>query len=88
MSCNAQTILAEFNRNLNYVNEVEKVTTAHTIKLKAEINAVFDRHVTVLEQHQAKLLEEAGSKCNASLKEVWSQKEYVERIVEDATSAL
>ena len=88
MSRNAQTILTEFNRNLNYVNEVEKVTTAHTIKLKAEINAVFDRHVTALEQHRAKLLEEADSKCNASLKEVWSQKEYVERIVQDTTSTL
>ena len=88
MSRNAQTILAEFNRNLNYVNEVEKVTTAHTVKLKTEINAVFDRHVTALEQHRAKLLEEADTKCNASLKVVWSQKEYVERIVEDIGSAL
>ena len=88
MSRDAQTILTEFNRNLNYVNEVEKVTTAHTIKLKAEINAVFDRHVTALEHHRAKLLEEADTKCNASLKEVWSQKEYVERIVEDIGSAL
>ena len=88
MSRNAQATLAEFSRNLNYVNEVEKVTTAHTIKLKAEINAVFDRHVTALERHRAKLLEEADSKCNASLKEVWSQKEHVERIVEDASSTL
>lgn len=88
MSRNAQTILAEFNKNLKFVNEVEKVTTAHTIKLKAEINAVFDRHVTTLEQHRAKLLEEADTKCNASLKEVWSQKEYVERIVQDIGSTL
>ena len=88
MSHNAQTTLAEFSRNLKYVNEVEKVTTAHTIKLKAEINEVFDRHVTALEQHRAKLLEEADSKCNTCLKEVWSQKEHVERIVEDASSTL
>ena len=88
MSRNAQATLAEFSRNLNYVNEVEKVTTAHTIKLKDEINAVFDRHVTALERHRAKLLEEADSKCNASLKAVWSQKEHVERIVEDASSTL
>ena len=57
--------------------KIEQLPLGHPI-------VCIDSQVTALEQHQAKLLEEADSKCNASLKEVWSQKEYVERIVKDA----
>ena len=64
-TCASNQICHVMPRQSWNLNEVEKVTTAHTIKLKAEINAIFDRHVTVLEQHRPKLLEESKQTVNA-----------------------
>jgi len=88
MTCSAKKTLAEFSRNLKYVKEVEKVTTANTTKLKAEINAVFDRYVATIESHRASLLEEGEDKYNTNVKELWAQKEYIERGIERLSSTV
>ena len=88
MSCSAKKTLDEFSGNLKYVTEVEKVTTDTATKLKAEINAVFDRHVAAIESHRTSLLEEGENKYNTSVKEVWAQKEYIEQKSEALSTTL
>ena len=73
--------LTEYEENLEYISEVEKVTVDEPVQIKAEINSLFDSLVTTLESRRAVLLDMVEASFNKDLKELWAQKEHMETTI-------
>lgn len=83
-----QEQLLELRGNLQYVQIVEKAAVQRPGELKVAINKEFDSLVTALESCRKKLLEEADRECEVTLKEIWAQKDCIERKIQNLTSSL
>ena len=84
----AQQKLAECERNLEYIKEVEEVVADHPASVQTAINGTFDSLVATLEARRLQLLKEAEGRSNKDLKEIWVQKEFVEATAVSLSSAL
>ena len=80
--------LAEFEKNLKYIKEVEEVVAGRPASVQTAINGTFDSLVATLEARRLQLLKEAEGRSNKDLKEIWAQKEFVEATVVSLSSAL
>ena len=71
---------------LNYVKNVEKVTSDMASELQQKINATFDSYAAELEARQKELLAESERKCSAKMKVLWSERDCLERAIADFTT--
>ena len=83
----AENKIAEFERNLEYVLEVERKVQSQPNQLKTEISNAFDPLITAFEKRRAELLSEAEKSSEENLKELWAQKDYPENTLTGLNSS-
>ena len=88
LTSKVQEQLSELSGNLQYIHTVEKAAVQRPGELKVAINKEFDSLVAALESCRKKVLEEADRECEATLKEIWAQKDCIERKLQNLTSSL
>ena len=88
MSSTVHTVLEVFEKNLKYVETVEKVTNDTGAKVQADIKKMFDEFISILQRRRDDLLAKSEDKNNAKLKVVWSEKDFLERTIAKLTTTL
>ena len=68
-----------FRDHLRYIQHVERVVNSRPEKYISAINTAFDAQIATLEACRAEALKKAEDIQEGAQKDVWAQKEYVER---------
>ena len=68
-----------FRDHLRYIQHVERVVSSRPEKYISAINTAFDAQIATLEACRAEALKKAENIQERAQKDVWAQKEYVER---------
>lgn len=82
------TVLKMFEKNLKYVETVEKFTNDIGMKNQADIKKMFDEFISILQKRRDDLLAKSEERNNAKLKLIWSEKDFLEQMVAILTTTL
>ena len=86
LSANVDKDLKLQIENLTYVKKVEKVTGEMASDVEQKINITFDSYVAALGKRRRELLTESESICSKKMKVLWSECDFLERVVADMTA--
>jgi uncharacterized protein YbaR (Trm112 family) len=88
LSSKISNVRQSFEEKLQYVTSVEKVTTEAEMQAKADIKKMFDSFITTLQGRRDSLLVKAENHYSAKLKLLWSEKDYLEKLIAKLNTTL
>jgi uncharacterized protein YbaR (Trm112 family) len=88
LSSKIGNVRQSFEEKLQYVTSVEKVMTEAEMQAKADIKKMFDSFITALQSRRHSLLVKAENHYSAKLKLLWSEKDYLEKLIAKLNTTL
>lgn len=81
-------VLELFERNLKYVEAVEKVTIDRGMKNQEGIKRMFDDFISNLQMRRDELVAQSEERNSAKLKVIWSEKDLLQQTIAKLTTTL
>jgi hypothetical protein len=88
LSSKISNVHQSFEEKLHYVTSVEKVTTEAEMQAKADIKKMFESFIAALQGRRDSLLVKAEDHYSAKLKLLWSEKDYLEKLIAKLNATL
>ena len=80
--------MANFEQHLRQLKSVEALVSERPKKLQLAINSAIDAKIAQLEQRRKNLLREVQNNHETNMKQIWSEKDVVERVTVGLNSAI